>query len=87
MILKSDKIYQAHKPRFHNVPCPDNRNVHQLNTDQFVVDICNNNFKVPISLNERGRTHPIGKIRGGKVQIIAWVITYRQRQVVNSSIS
>ena len=64
------------------MPCSDNRNVHKLNTDQFVLDICNNHFKVPISLNERGRTHPIGK-----VQIIARVTTYRQRQVVNSSIS
>jgi len=47
--------------------------------------MCNNIFKVPISLNELGYTHPIGKVRGGKVQVIARVITYRQRQVVNSS--
>jgi len=57
------------------VPCPDNRNVHKLNTDQFVLDMCNNIFKVPISLNELGYTHPIGKVSGGKVQVIARVTT------------
>ena len=56
---------------FHNVPCPDPRNVHKMNTDKIVLDICNNNLEVPITLNELGRTHPIGKVTGGKVQVIA----------------
>jgi hypothetical protein len=51
------------------VPCPDNRNVHKQNTGQFVLDICDNYFKTPISLNELDRTHPIGKVRDGKVQV------------------
>jgi hypothetical protein len=53
--------------------------------DKIVLDICNNNLEVPITLNELGRTHPIGKVRGGKVQVIAQFITYRQRQAVYSS--
>jgi hypothetical protein len=56
-----------------------------MNTDKIVLDICNNNLEVPITLNELGRTHPIGKVRGGKVQVIARFITYRQRQAVYSS--
>ena len=71
--------------RFHNVPCPDPRNVHKMNTDKIVLDICNSNLEVPITLNELGRTHPIGKVRGGKVQVIVRFITYRQRQAVYSS--
>ena len=71
--------------RFYNVPCPDPRNVHKMNTDKIVLDICNNNLEVPITLNELGRTRPIGKVRGGKVQVIARFITYRQRQAVYSS--
>ena len=71
--------------RFHNVPCPDPRNVHKMNTDKIVLDICNSNLEVPTTLNELGRTHPIGKVRGGNVQVIARFITYRQRQAVYSS--
>ena len=56
-----------------------------MNTEKIVLDICNNNLEVPITLNELGRTHPIGKVRGGKVQVIARFITYRQRQAVYSS--
>jgi len=56
-----------------------------MNTDKIVLDICNNNLEVPITLNELGRTHPIGKVRGGKVQVIARFITYRQRQAVYGS--
>ena len=56
-----------------------------MNTDKIVLDICNNNIEVPITLNELGRTHPIGKVRGGKVQVIARFIAYRQRQAMYSS--
>jgi hypothetical protein len=37
-----------------------------MNTDQIILDICNDALKVPITINEIGRTHPIGKVRGGK---------------------
>ena len=49
------------------------------------VHICNNNLEVPITLNELGHTYYIGKVRGGKVQVITRFITYRQRQAVYSS--
>jgi hypothetical protein len=35
-----------------------------MNTDQIILDICNDVLKVPITINEIGRTHPIGKARG-----------------------
>ena len=47
--------------------------------------ICKNNLEVPIILNELGHTYYIGKVRGGKVQVITRFITYRQRQAVYSS--
>jgi hypothetical protein len=34
---------------------------------------------------EIGRTHPIGKVRGGKIQVIARFSTYRQRNLVFSA--
>jgi hypothetical protein len=51
--------------RFHNIPCGDTRNLYKMNTDQIILDICNDVLKVPITINEIGRTHPIGKVRGG----------------------
>ena len=63
----------------------ETRNVHKLNTDKIILDICNNNLEVPITLNELGHTYSIGKVRGGKVQVITRFITYLQRQAVYSS--
>jgi hypothetical protein len=40
---------------------------------------------VPITIYEIGRTHPIGKVRGGKIQVIARFSTYHQRNVVFSA--
>ena len=34
----------------------------KMNTDQIILDICNDVLKVPITINEIGRTHPIDKI-------------------------
>jgi len=84
-LMTNNKYSRRTSLLFHNVPCPDPRNVHKMNTDKIVLDICNNNLEVPITLNELGRTHPIGKVRGAKVQVIARFITYRQRQAVYSS--
>jgi prefoldin subunit 5 len=71
--------------RFHNIPCGDTRNLYKMNTDQIILDICNDVLKVPITINEIGRTHPIGKVRGGKIQVIARFSTYRQRNLVFSA--
>jgi hypothetical protein len=40
-------------------------------TDKIILDICKDVLKEPITINEIGRTHPIGKVRGGKIQVIA----------------
>jgi hypothetical protein len=57
-------------------------NLYKMNTDQIILDICNDVLKVPITIYEIGRTHPIGKVRGGKIQVIARFSTYRQRNLV-----
>ena len=56
-----------------------------MNTYKIILDICNDVLKVPITINEIGRTHPIGKVRGGKIQVIARFSTYHQRNVVFSA--
>ena len=71
--------------RFHNIPCGDPRNLYKMNTDKIILDICNDVLKVPITINEIGRTHPIGKVRGGKIQDIGRFSTYRQRNLVFSA--
>ena len=70
--------------RFHNIPCPDPKQVKTMNTDQIVLDICNQKLGIPITLNEIGRTHPIGKVKYNKVQVIARFVTYRVRNAVFS---
>lgn len=68
--------------RFNNIPCPDPKKVRKMNTDDIVLDICNNKLGIPITLDQIGRTHPIGKVRHGKVQVIARFLSYRQRSAV-----
>ena len=71
--------------RFHNIPCIDPKNVRKMNTDEIILNICNDKLGIPITINEIGRTHPIGKVRNNKVQVIARFITYRVRNAVFSS--
>ena len=56
-----------------------------MNTYQIILDICKDVLKVPITINKIGRTHPIGKVRGSKIQVIARFSTYHQRNVVFSA--
>ena len=56
--------------------------MYEMNTDQIILDIC---YDVPITINEIGRTHPIDKVRGGKIQVIARFSTYRQINLVFSA--
>jgi hypothetical protein len=56
-----------------------------MNTYQIILDICNDVLKVPITINKIGRTHPIGKVRGSKIQVIARFSTCHQRNVVFSA--
>ena len=58
--------------------------MYKLNTDQIILDNCNDVLNVPITINEIGRTHPIGKVRGGKIQVIARFSTYRHRNLAFS---
>ena len=71
--------------RFNNIVCPDPQNVRQMDTDSVILKLCNETLDVPITLNELGRTHPIGKVKNGKVQVIARFTSYRHRQSVFSA--
>lgn len=74
--------------RFHNVPVPigdDGKIAHPVNTDQLILDICNQKMKLNIQLQDIGRTHVIGKVRNGKSQVIVRFISYRTRHLVYSN--
>ena len=50
--------------RFHYIDVPvDDRShiIHSVNTDDIIVDICNNKLKLDISINDISRSHVIGK--------------------------
>jgi hypothetical protein len=53
-----------------------------INTDQLVLDICNNVLGLDLQLQDLGRTHPIGPVQDGKANIIARFISYRPRKQV-----
>ena len=58
--------------RFNNVPAPvDNKDqiITPINTDQLVLDICNKNLKQPITIEDIGRSHPIGETKNGKTYL------------------
>jgi len=53
-----------------------------INTDQLVLDICNTNLKQPISIEDIGRSHPIGEPENGKTSVIARFLSYRKRHII-----
>jgi len=71
-IEQQEQYYRRTSLRFNNVPAPvDNKGqiIIPINTDQLVLDICNKNPKQPISIEEIGRSHPIGEPKNGKKYI------------------
>ena len=71
--------------RFHNVPVPigdDGKIAHPVDTDQLILDICNQKLKLNIQLHDIGRSHVIGRVRNGKSQVIVRFISYRTRHLV-----
>ena len=74
--------------RFHNVPVPTDGSGKidkPIDTDAIVLKICKNQLKVPLEINDIGRSHPIGEMKDGKISIIVRFLSYRQRQMVFSS--
>ena len=74
--------------RFHNIDVPvDDRVhiIHPVNTDDIIVDICNNKLKLDINTNDISRSHVIGKVRNGKSQVIVRFLSYRCREKVYNS--
>ena len=67
--------------RFNNIRVPTNSSgdiIQPIDTDSIVFQICKNQLGVKISLNEIGRSHPIGQSRDGKISIIVRFLTYRK---------
>ena len=74
--------------RFNNVKLPTDDSgkiVFPVDTDTLVLNICTEKLEQPITLEDIGRTHTIGKIQNGKASIIARFISYRKRHLVYSN--
>ena len=71
--------------RFHNikVPVDERGNVkHPVNTDELILNVCNDKLGLDINLHDIGRSHIIGKVKDGKSQVIVRFISYRTRNKV-----
>ncbi|VDI57548.1 Hypothetical predicted protein [Mytilus galloprovincialis] len=74
--------------RFNNIKIPTNGNgrmIKPVNTDYLVLQICNEQLGLDINLKDLGRTHPIGKVKNGKMSVIVRFLSYRTRQLVFSN--
>ena len=52
-----------------------------INSDQLVLDICNNELGLDLQLQDLGRTHPIGPVQDNKADIIARFISYTLKEI------
>jgi chromosome segregation ATPase len=71
-IEKHEQYSRRASLRFNNVSAPvDNKGqiIILINTDQLVLDICNKNLKQSISIEDIGRSHPIGETKNGKTYL------------------
>jgi ribosomal protein L33 len=74
--------------RFHNIKVPvDERGnaKHPVNTDELILNVCNDKLGLDINLHDIGRSHIIGKVKDGKPQVIMRFISYRTRSKVYSN--
>ena len=74
--------------RFHDikVPVDERGNVKQpVNTDELILNVCNDKLGLDINLHDIGRSHIIGKVKDGKSQVIVRFISYRTRNKVYSN--
>ncbi|CAC5420255.1 unnamed protein product [Mytilus coruscus] len=74
--------------RFNNIKIPTNGNgriIKPINTDFLVLQICNEQLGLDINLKDLSRTHPIGKVKNGKMSVIVRFLSYRTRQLVFSN--
>ena len=74
--------------RFHNskVSVDERGNVkHPFNTNELILNVCNNKLGLDINLHDIGRSHIIGKVKDGKSQVIVRFVSYRTRTKVHSN--
>ena len=84
--LESQEQYSRRTSlRFHNIKVPVNergRIIHPVNTDDLILNICNNLPGVNLTINDIGRSHVIGRAKSGKCQVIVRFLSYRTRNLV-----
>ena len=74
--------------RFHNIQVPIDRSgriIHPVNTDDLILNVCNQKLKLGIQKEDIGRSHVIGKVCNGKSQVIVRFLSYRIREKVYSA--
>ena len=74
--------------RFHNIKVPvdaNNHIIHPVNTDDLVLNVCNDRLNLGIQKEDIGRSHVIGNVRNGKSQVIVRFLSYRVREKVYSA--
>jgi hypothetical protein len=72
-MLEETEQYCRHTSlRFNRVKLPTKPNagngqiIRPINSDQLVLDICNNELGLDLRLQDHGRTHPTGPVQDGK---------------------
>ena len=84
--LESQEQYSRRTSlRFHNIKVPVNergRIIHPVNTDDLILDICNNLPGVNLTINDIGRSHVIGRAKSGKFQVIVCFLSYHTRNII-----
>ena len=68
------------------VPVDERGNVkHPVNTDELILNVCNDKLGLDINLHDIGRSHTIGRVKDGKSQVIVRFISYGTRNKVYSN--
>ena len=71
--------------RFHNISVPVDaagKIIHPVNTDDLILNICNQKLNLGIQKEDISRSHFIGNVRNGKSQVIVRFLSYRIRERV-----
>ncbi|XP_063399023.1 uncharacterized protein LOC134683641 [Mytilus trossulus] len=72
--------------RFHNIRVPIDPRTgkipHPINTDIYILQVCNSKLGLNLTVNDIGRSHVIGKVKNGKSQVIVRFLSYRTRSKV-----
>ncbi|CAC5406248.1 unnamed protein product [Mytilus coruscus] len=85
---KQEQYSRRTSLRFNKISVPvDERGriQHPVNTDELILNVCNNKLGLNLTLKDINRSHTIGKARYGKAQVIVRFVSYRVRHQVYSN--